>query len=659
MDVFQGSAQITDEGIKKHFNGCEPIQAIFELVWNGLDANCSKVKINTHYNHLQGLECIEIVDDGEGVDVKNINNNFSKFNESSKKNDDDKHGSHGKGRLAFHKLSGKADWYIKRDDYNAKITVHSSAIKNYEGIYLEENKQHSSLHDLTTGTCVELRQFITNMLPCEEDLLSRLSNEFGWYLVLNPDKSILVNGKNISVPEHELHKENFDIDGNEFSIKVIRWEEKPSSEKSFNYLINKNNKVMKKELSKANNKVTFYTSAYASSTWFEEYNPEMLPLDHNFYNSQKVIKEVLEKMVAFQKHIYQDFLRKYVDREIDRFDKNGYFPRYKNFDLGYANWRKENTKLILRDIYIADPQIFNSLNAKPAKILIRLLDKILVSNENDTLFDVLEGVLDLTSDTLERLANQLKTTTLENVISTIEILQKRQQAIHELKEIMENRYSEILETPDLQKIIENNTWLFGSQYTTLGAEEDTFNKIAINLRNEIKYINVISQEDIEQNTNLDGVNRQVDLFLARKIPTFDAIGNQIYKCIIIEIKRPAISLNKKHLQQIDDYCEIISKHPSYGSDKMKFEIILVGRKISKDDYHITQRKKNLKDKAEYGLVTDDDRIKCYVKDWFTIFDEFELSNNYLLTTLNSRLDNLTNQSTSSLVIGLQAQGEAA
>mgnify|MGYP000297765560 CR=1 FL=1 len=51
-------------------------------------------------------------------------------------------------------------------------------------------------------------------------------------------------------------------------------------------------------------------------------------------------------------------------------------------------------KKLLKDIYIADPQVFHSLNGKQTKIIIRLLDTILVSNENDSIFEVLEGVLD-------------------------------------------------------------------------------------------------------------------------------------------------------------------------------------------------------------------------------------------------------------------------
>jgi len=81
---------------------------------------------------------------------------------------------------------------------------------------------------------------------------------------------------------------------------------------------------------------------------------------------------------------------------------------------------------------------------------------------------------------------------------------------------------------------------------------------------------------------------------------------------------------------------------------------LIGRKISKDDVQIRQRMANLKDKSEYGLVSQGDRMKCYVKDWFTIFDEFALSNHYLLEKLNTKLGDLSVEETSELVAELQS-----
>ncbi|MEZ9534292.1 ATP-binding protein [Vibrio lentus] len=651
MNSFNGTAAITDEGVKKHFKAFEPENAIFELVWNGFDANATTIKINLTCNDMHGLECIEVTDDGDGIDVQTLQSSFERFNESTKINNDDKHGSQGRGRLAFHRMCSSADWYTKRDDYNAKISINASSIRKYEGSYLTHSEQNTTLTSLKSGTCVSLTNF--HKEPKEESLLKKLSKEFGWYLALNCERSIFVNEKKIVIPPHELYEKDFGIEDYIFTVKVIQWEEKPSSEKSHNYIVDSENRVISKCLSKSNNKVSFFTSAYAFSTFFNSYDPEALELDPKSQRDKKIVNRLLTKMTDYQKEIYKAYLRRYVDDEIERFETSGYFPEYKNIDEEFAEWRKGNTKKVVKDIYLADPQIFNRLSAKPTKILIRLLDKILVSNENDTLLEVLDGVLDLDSNFVKQLACQLKTTTFENIVSTIEILQRRQQAILKLREIMDHRYFEVLETPDLQKIIENNTWLFGPQYTTLGAEEDTFTSISKKLRDQVKDINLISETDIEEGLKVEGVNRQVDLFLARKVPTCDMKGNQIYKCVIVEIKRPGVSLNKKHLQQVDDYCEIIAKHPAFNSSKMVFEVILIGRKISKDDFQIKQRMNNLKDKSELGLVTYDEKIKCYVKDWYTIFDEFDLSNNYLLGTLNSKLEDYTDSSTRNLVSGLQ------
>ncbi|MCL6408922.1 ATP-binding protein, partial [Dickeya dadantii] len=111
-------------------------------------------------------------------------------------------------------------------------------------------------------------------------------------------------------------------------------------------------------------------------------------------------------------------------------------------------------------------------------------------------------------------------------------------------------------------------------------------------------------------------------------------------CTIIEIKKPSISLNEKHLQQLKDYAKIILQHPGFSMENMRFELILVGRKISNSDFEIGAALETAEARNEPGLVFDvkNGRIKGYVKTWGTIFSEFELSNSYLLNKLKLRRD---------------------
>ncbi len=450
------------------------------------------------------------------------------------------------------------------------------------------------------------------------------------------------------------------IENINFKIKAIRWHEKLSHDKSCNYLLDSNQKIIFKELSKANNKIDFFTSCYALSEWNDTYNKDELEMDSKFEQQQKTLRKINSEMSSFLKEIYEDYLREYVDAKIESYDEKGYFPSYLGYDNSYALWRKENTKDAVKSIYLADPKVFANLTAKPLKIIIRMLDKLLVSKENDAIFDVLDDVLDLSDAQVDLLAKQLKSTTLENIISTIETLRKRELAVNKLKELMDNHYNSVLETPDLQKIIENNTWLFGAQYEILGAEEDSFTKITQRLRDQIRGINHVSTEDLDKNDAIDqvvvdGLNRQVDLFLARKNKTFDTLNNPIYKCVIVEIKRPSVSLNKKHMNQLLDYAEILSKFPEFSNGEIYFELILIGRKISKDDFSITSHLNSQKDKGEKGLVLHDGNIKCYVKSWYSIFQDFKLSNSYLLDNLKSKYEDLSDESKISLVDDLQGQ----
>lgn len=364
-------------------------------------------------------------------------------------------------------------------------------------------------------------------------------------------------------------------------------------------------------------------------------------------------KKVVKALNAATDRIYDEFLRRQADSEVNKYEEDGLFPTYPGLDPEYKEWRLRNAKELIKTIYVADPTIFNSSGKKQKKVIIRLLDKLSVSNENDSIFEVLNGVLDMDEASIELLANQLKRTTLENIVSTIETLQRRQDAVQKLRELMNVHYMSVRETPDLQKIIEANTWLFGHRYETIGAEEDTFTKIAKQLRERVASPLDASDFEIEDAGQIEGAARQTDLFLARKTPALDSEGRQCFRCLIIEIKRPSIALNVKHLRQLDDYAAILMRHPEFSSERMHFELVLVGRKISSADMEIGSRLRNQLGRGELGLVSDDPRMKRYVLNWYTLFDSFELSNTFMLDKLKLQRLALEGTSKDELVSELQ------
>lgn len=630
---ISGTTEIGNEGIKKHFRSIEPWQPVFELVWNGFDAKATAVAVNISVNDLQALTAVTVLDDGDGIDPINLKLTFGRFNDSDKHEDAAQHGAHGRGRLAFHRICRFATWFTKSAAGQARITIDSTTIKDYKAELIPGQAQHSLLQLQPKGTLVELDSFSCN-LPNLQELKSKFATEFGWYLALHPSKSLKLNGAMIPVPGHEITHQVFNIDGYQFDAQVIRWDERPSSEKSHTYLLDSAGKTVHKQLSTLNNKPGFFTSIYISSSWADTFasSQDLLRPDAHTTACPEW-RKLVRHLGELTQSVYDRFLRQQALVEVEKFVEDGLFPDYAGLSPDEQEWRLDNAKQLVTTIYMADPSVFNAASKKQRKIIIRLLDRLAISNENDALFEVLNSVLDLDDKSVKTLANQLKQTTLENIIATIEVLQRRQVAASKLRALMNDHYREVLETPDLQQIIESNTWLFGPGYEILGAEEDTFTKIAKDLRDKIPLIDDIGSDDVEDDTKISGARRQTDLFLARRIPTVDSSGQKVYRCVIIEIKRPSISLNVKHLRQLDDYAGIIKKHPEFSSEKMRFELILVGRQISSADTEIKSRLNGQIARGELGLVSDDPRMKRYVLNWYTLLDSFELANSFLLEQL--------------------------
>ena len=105
--------------------------------------------------------------------------------------------------------------------------------------------------------------------------------------------------------------------------------------------------------------------------------------------------------------------------------------------------------------------------------------------------------------------------------------------------------------------------------------------------------------------------------------------------------------------QLEDYAQIIKRFPEFASERMHFELILVGRKISSDDTLIPARKEMLIQRGELGLIADEPRMKLYVMDWYTLLDSFDLSNDFMLEHLKLRRAEFAGETKEKLIAELQ------
>ena len=91
------------------------INAVSELIWNSLDAGASTVQVYFQTNQLDGLECVEIVDNGSGIDGSQVEDMFGDLGDSWKRKIDRKygrtlHGKNGEGRFKAFAIGNNVTW---------------------------------------------------------------------------------------------------------------------------------------------------------------------------------------------------------------------------------------------------------------------------------------------------------------------------------------------------------------------------------------------------------------------------------------------------------------------------------------------------------------------------------------------------------------------
>jgi len=79
--------QITVPGIKKALNRYNYRQAIAEYIWNGFDAQATRVNVTYKSDAISGLSEFSIRDNGYGIPHEKLNTKFVPFYESEKLSD--------------------------------------------------------------------------------------------------------------------------------------------------------------------------------------------------------------------------------------------------------------------------------------------------------------------------------------------------------------------------------------------------------------------------------------------------------------------------------------------------------------------------------------------------------------------------------------------
>jgi hypothetical protein len=189
----------------------------------------------------------------------------------------------------------------------------------------------------------------------------------------------------------------------------------------------------------------------------------------------------------------------------------------------------------------------------------------------------------------------------------------------------------VLERKHLHKILVNETWLFGDEFT-YGVDD-------VSLKNVLKeYLKHLGREDFEEvidsesNSNLQIIP---DVCLWRQFPQ----GQPGHKTnLIIELKKPIVDAGVQELMQIKLYASRICQDRRFPKEKTKWKFLLITKDIKQDiepELEQTDRR--------YGHVVATDLYDVFVLTWGHVLTEAKTRYEFIKEKLNiNLLDNEQN-----------------
>ena len=542
-------------------------------------------------------------------------------------------GKKGKGRFSFKAFATEAEWitrYLNEDQklmqYSIKIDIRD--LSKYE--VSEELELDQTLY--SPGTDVKF----TNINKLSTDsfvdvsFTEYIAQQYAWFLCLNKSMGYAVKLNGVEFAYDHLiaceEEKPFDIYGIHFDVTYIRWN-KNIGDKFYFYMMNSNLHENFKELTSFNNNtIDFYHSVYVKSSYFNDFVFEQDPsprLDDKPNQSDKVYKKLKRELKTYLETKQKEFISEIASTKlINTYEALGILPRVRS--NRYDEARRLDLIETIKQIYIVQPKIFIGLKPEQGKVLVGFLNLLLDTDERDRIIEIIEGIVSLTEEERVQFVKTLRSTSFGNINRVVNMIRNRLEVIECLKMLVYDLEKFTNERNHIQKIIEQNYWLFGESYHLVSADV-TFERLLS------KYLYALDGEpkpDIIQIDNQEA-NRRPDIFMCRNHKVNDAkSSSMLEENIIVELKRPSVTIGIKQYRQIEDYLRLIKNEPQFSSQSRLWKFYVVSAAIDDD---IKSKYESFKSQNKRYLVYFEGNYEIYALSWDDVFQEFYYKHDYMLS----------------------------
>jgi Histidine kinase-, DNA gyrase B-, and HSP90-like ATPase len=597
------------------------IKAISEFVWNALDADASTTSVDLLRNTLGGLEGIVIRDNGTGITKARAEHDFESLGESWKLHAARTpvlgravHGKEGQGRLRFFSLARRAVWNTVYKEngkhYRLKIEIDADQLSSSSVSEPEEVPANTP-----TGTTVELSPLKETFdWLTSEEARSEFDSIFAPYILQYPKAEISYDGRAVDPARTIEHSHQFQTQPiicpgrvvRDLTLRVIEWKPRITGRKIY---FGGESGVVLGSLAANVTAPGFEFSAYAYSPFFNEIaKANLLEFEGGLTDPDfaRVLEYVRDQLTDY-------FRARQAEKSgelIQDLKDAGVYP-YEGDPRDEIERRERQVFDIATHAAVSYSKDFKKADNPLKKIALGLLKEAL-SNNPESITRILKAVFNLPKVRQDEFSQLLDKTELGNIIGASSLVANRIVALKVLREIVftPKHRSTIKERGELDVLIRDNTWIFGEGFH-LTMHEAGLTQIMDRVSEQIATKRVRGTPV----RKLDGKIGRIDSFMGRVVPNENPDHREY---LLIELKKPSITIGRKETDQVEDYVNAILAQPDFINTSTQWNFYLVT-----SEYDDATRQRITQENRPIGLLIDKPNHKVWVKSWAELIRDCE------------------------------------
>jgi Histidine kinase-, DNA gyrase B-, and HSP90-like ATPase len=621
IPVHMSERVLTDERKK-------PVKALAEAIWNSLDAGADHVDVSFEYTALNAISTVVITDDGEGITPERAEAGFAEYGDSWKRhldartyNDRHVHGRRGRGRYHILDLGLGAIWtsvaqHVSGGTMRTELSLGTTDPKSFKVSDLGEGTG-------ATGTVLRVTNVSADVDKAlnRDDLAEQLASEFALYIRQYPEVEIKVAGTVID--PSSLHEEPvlLEVAVEEIEpvakVQFIEWHKKMEADRQF-YLCDSHGAALV-DIPSEIRAAEFHFTAYVCWDGFTQ-PPSSAHLALIGGGTGALVLDAAREVVTA--HLAERAQERSAET-LEEWKRDQSYP--------FAGEPRTKSEEVVRKSFdivaVSAAPVLSEMGRNQRRFSMELM-KVVVETDPSAIKRVMKEFLRLPEERVEELADLFDRTTLEKIITASHGIINRLDFLEGLKTLVFNADAkrQTRERTQLHKMLEVESWLFGDEWT-LTASDQTLRRV---LHKHLRLLGEhVSYENSMPASQQAGKVLIPDLVLSGSASSY----SKSREYLVIELKRPSVTLGKVELDQIEGYARAITKDEQFTQTDVTWDFWLIGNDY--DEY--------IKDKLEspgnpHGCALVARTYRIHVRSWAEIIREAEHRLRYVQQALDASSD---------------------